>query len=83
MVVAVPSNSFSLATAKTKNILTDGQWHDIRQEQNGGVKKKKSDTALEIVWICGEYMSEDYLGHFGPFRQCENGTCQKKLPKNA
>ena len=29
--------------------------------------KKKSDTALEIVWICGEYMSEDYLGHFGLF----------------
>ena len=40
--------------------------HSLGAKRRG--QKKKSDTALEIVWICGEYMSEDYLGHFGPFR---------------
>ena len=45
-----------------------GNGTTFARSKTEGSKKKKSDTALEIVWICGEYMSEDYLGHFGPFR---------------
>ena len=55
-------------TNKAHILDISGNGTTFARSKTEGSKKKKSDTALEIVWICGEYMSEDYLGHFGPFR---------------
>ena len=43
--------------------------------------KKKLDTPLKMVWTGGEYMSEDYPGHLGPFWYQEKNSVKKTAKK--